>query len=193
MGAYQMQVVATGWSVYELTQSPMDLGIVGLVQFVPRVLLTLWAGGVADRFDRRRIAYVCTSIQLIACCLLAIGSSTHSLSRSTIFLLIAMIGAARAFEMPTMQSLLPSIVPAQRLPRALALSTAATQIAIIGGPALAGLLFLSGVTTVYWGAVLLFAWRPSCCGGCHPYREGANKERQGSRCSQGSTSSFQNL
>ncbi len=114
---------------------PMDLGIVGLVQFVPRVLLTLWAGGVADRFDRRRIAYVCTSIQWIACCLLAIGSSTHSLSRSTIFLLIAMIGAARAFEMPTMQSLLPSIVPAQKLPRALALSTAATQIAIIGGPA----------------------------------------------------------
>ena len=156
-GAYQMQVVATGWSVYELTGSAFDLGLVGLVQFVPKVLLTLWAGAVADRLDRRRIAMVCTLIQLVTCGLLAWGSGLGWLSREAIFGLIAIIGAARAFEMPTMQSMLPNIVDAAAFPRALAMSTAAIQIAIIGGPALAGLVFLTGVTNVYIVATCFFA------------------------------------
>ncbi len=157
VGAYQMQVVATGWSVYELTGSAFDLGLVGLVQFLPKVVLTLWAGAVADRLDRRRIAMACTFIQLITCGLLAWGSGLGWLSRETIFGLIAIIGAARAFEMPTMQSMLPNIVDAALFPRALALSTAAIQIAIIGGPALAGLVFLTGVTNVYLVATCFFA------------------------------------
>lgn len=156
-GAYQMQVVATGWSVYELTGNALDLGLVGLVQFVPKVLLTLWAGSVADRLDRRRIATVCTFIQLLTCAALACGSGLGWLSRESIFGLIAIIGAARAFEMPTMQSILPNIVDASLFSRALTLSTAAIQIAIIGGPALAGLVFLTSVTNVYIVATLLFA------------------------------------
>ena len=160
-GAYQMQVVATGWSVYELTGSAFDLGLVGLVQFLPKVLLTLWAGAVADRLDRRQIAWVCTAIQLITCGLLAWWSGLGWLSREAIFGLIAIIGAARAFEMPTMQSMLPNIVEGAAFPRALSLSTAAIQIAIIGGPALAGLVFLTGVTNVYIVATCFFAI--ACC------------------------------
>ena len=156
MGAYQMQVVATGWSVYDLTNNPFDLGLVGLVQFLPRVALTLWAGAIADKYDRRRIAFLCTIVQMIACGMLALGSWTEVLSREGIFGLIAVIGAARAFEMPTMQSMLPNVVPASHFPRGLAMSTAAMQIAIIGGPALAGLVFLAGVTSVYAVATLFF-------------------------------------
>ncbi len=156
-GAYQMQVVATGWSVYELTHSAFDLGLVGLAQFLPKILLTLWAGAVADRLDRTRIAMACTFIQLITCGLLACGSGFGWLSREAIFGLIAVIGAARAFEMPTMQSMLPNIVEATLFSRALTMSTAAIQIAIIGGPALAGLIFLTSVTNVYIVATLLFA------------------------------------
>ncbi|MCY2983046.1 MAG: MFS transporter [Planctomycetota bacterium] len=156
MGAYQMQVVATGWSVYVLTNNPFDLGLVGLVQFLPRIALTLWAGAVADRYDRRWIALICTLAQMLACGMLAIGNWQGFLSRELIFGLIAIIGAARAFEMPTMQSLLPNVVPATSLPRALAMSTAATQIAIIGGPAMAGLIFLAGLTAVYATATAFF-------------------------------------
>ena len=156
-GAYQMQVVATGWSVYELTGSAFDLGLVGLAQFLPKILLTLWAGAVADRLDRRRIAMVCTFVQLITCTVLACGSGFGWLSREAIFGLIAIIGAARAFEMPSLQSMLPNIVEANAFSRALAMSTAATQIAIIGGPALAGLIFVINVTSVYIVAACSFA------------------------------------
>ena len=151
-----MQVVATGWSVYELTRNPLDLGFVGLVQFLPRVALTLWAGAVADRHDRRLIAFLCTLVQMVACALLAIGSWSEVLTREAIFGLIAVIGSARAFEMPTMQSLLPNVIPLSAFPRGLAMSTAATQVAIIGGPALAGLIFLVGVTAVYAVAAIFF-------------------------------------
>jgi MFS family permease len=156
MGAYQMQTVATGWSVYNLTNSPFDLGLVGLAQFIPRIALTLWAGAIADRYDRKWIAMICALMQMTACALLAIGSWNDGLSREGIFGLIAVIGAARAFEMPSMQSILPNTVPVKAFPKALALSTAATQIAIIGGPALAGAIFLVGVTHVYAFATLLF-------------------------------------
>jgi MFS family permease len=156
MGAYQMQVVATGWSIYELTHNPIDLGLVGLAQFLPRVALTLWAGAVADRNDRRLIGFCCTFLQMLACAALAASSWTGVLSRELLFVLIALVGAARAFEMPTMQSMLPNILSPADFPRGLALSTAATQIAIIGGPALAGVIFLAGATAVYAVATLSF-------------------------------------
>ncbi len=156
MSAYQMQTVATGWTVYDLTGNPFDLGLVGLVQFLPRIALTLWAGAIADRYNRKWIAFLCTVVQLIACGTLAFGSWKQMLSREGIFGLIALIGAARAFEMPTMQSILPNTLPVGAFPRGLAISTAATQIAIIGGPALAGVVFLAGITSVYAVASILF-------------------------------------
>ncbi len=156
MGAYQMQVVATGWLVYELTGSALDLGLIGLVQFLPRVALTLWAGALADRHDRRRIAMLCMLAQLAACAALAAGAATHALSRAAILVLVAGIGAARAFEMPAMQSLLPRLVSARQLPRALAMSSAAMQTAVVGGPALGGLILLAGPAAVYGVAAAAF-------------------------------------
>ncbi len=151
-----MQVVATGWSVYELTGSAFDLGLVGLAQFLPRVLLTPWAGAAADKLDRRWITCVCTLIQCVACALLAFHSWRGTLSRELVFGLIAAVGGARSFEMPTMQSLLPNLVPSDMFARALAMSTAATQIAIIGGPALAGFIFVFSATAVYATAAAMF-------------------------------------
>lgn len=157
MGAFQMQVVATGWLVYDLTGRALDLGLVGLVQFIPRVALTLWAGALADRHDRRRIALACLLAQFTACGALAAGAWMQALTREHIFALVALLGAARAFEMPAMQSMLPRLVPALLLPRAMAMSSAATQTAIIGGPALAGAIFLFGAATVYTVATIAFA------------------------------------
>lgn len=156
MSAYQMQVVATGWSVYSLTGSALDLGLVGLAQFLPRILLTPWAGAAADRMDRRTIACICTLVQFIACAILAYHSWRGTLSRELIFSLIAALGAARSFEMPTMQSMLPNIVPTDIFARALAMSTAATQIAIIGGPAIAGAIYVVSPTAVYASASSMF-------------------------------------
>lgn len=156
MGAYQMQVVATGWLIYDLTGSALDLGLVGLVQFVPRVALTLWAGALADRHDRRRIALACLLVQFAACAALAAGAAAGALSRVAVFALVGTIGAARAFEMPAMQAMLPRLVPLRLLARALAMSSAATQTAIVGGPALAGAIILAGTAAVYGTATLVF-------------------------------------
>ncbi len=156
MGAFQMQVVATGWLIYDLTGSALELGLVGLVQFIPRVALTLWAGALADRHDRRRITLACLLAQFAACGALAAGAWMQALTREHIFALVGLLGAARAFEMPALQSMLPRLVPTLLLPRALALSSAATQTAIIGGPALAGAIFLAGAATVYAVATLAF-------------------------------------
>ncbi len=131
-------------------------GVVGLAQFLPRILLTPWAGAAADRLDRRGIVCLCTLVQFCACALLAYHSWRGTLSRELIFGLIAALGAARSFEMPTMQSLLPNIVPSDLFAKALAMSTAATQIAIIGGPALAGLIFVISATAVYATAATMF-------------------------------------
>lgn len=161
MTAYQMQVVATGWTVYELTNNPLDLGLVGLVQFLPRIALTLWAGRLADRYDRRKIALFSTATQAIACGCLAYASSVGALRSELVFLLIAIIGASRSFEMPSMQAMLPSLLTPKLFPRGMALSTAATQAAIIGGPALAGFVLMAGASMVYWVATLLFIFAAS--------------------------------
>src|SRR5438034_552872 len=116
--AYQMQAVAVGWQIYALTGSMLDLGLVGLAQFLPSVALLLVVGHVADRYDRRRIVGFCQLIEGGAAVLLAVLSASGRINEQAIFALIAVIGAARAFEMPTQQTLLPSLVPARLLSRA---------------------------------------------------------------------------
>src|SRR6516165_7546068 len=121
-GAYMMQGVAVGWQIYELTNNPFDLGLVGLVQFVPLVALSVVIGQVADRFDRRVVVATCQ-----------VGKAL----------------AARAFEMPSIHALLPGIVPVTLLPRAIAASVSAQQTAVICGPSLGGLLYMVSPTGVY--------------------------------------------
>ncbi len=142
--AYQVVAVAVGWQVYALTHSVFALGMVGLAAFLPQLLLTLPAGHVADRFDRRVVARTCQAAEGVTTALLAAGSWGGWLRPWGIFAAVAVIGAARAFEGPAMASLLPGVVPMEMLERATAASASAFQSAAIVGPALGGLLYAIG-------------------------------------------------
>jgi len=154
--AIQMQGVAVGWQIYALTGSAFYLGLVGLAQFLPMFLLTLAVGHTADRYDRRRIAAVCQIIEGLALACLAAGSFGGWLNKEAILATVFLVGAARAFEGPTMLALVPGLVPQGLIPRASAWSASANQTASIVGPALGGLLYAIGPTTVYAVAALLF-------------------------------------
>jgi MFS family permease len=147
--AYHMTAVAIGWQVYGLTGDVFDLGLVGLVEFLPQFLLTLVVGQVADLVDRRRIAAVCQCLQALALGLLLAGSLGGWLERGGIFGCVAAIGAARAFETPSLQALLPQLVEARQLPRMLAWSSSVWKTAMIVGPALGGLLSIAGSGLAY--------------------------------------------
>lgn len=154
--AFQIQAVAVGWQIYALTNSAFQLGMVGLAQFFPMVMLNLAVGHFADRHDRRRIVSVCQFVEASACCVLAVGSFTKFLTAPGIFAAVAVIGAARAFEGPTTQALVPGLVDEPLVPQAIALSTSAFQTASIAGPAVGGFLYALGVTAPYAVATALF-------------------------------------
>jgi MFS family permease len=154
--AFQVSAVAVGWQIYALTGSAFNLGMVGLVQFLPMVILTLAAGHVADRYDRRTIARTCQAIEGFAAAMLALGSFGSWLHTAGIFVAVAFIGAARSFEHPAMSALLPGLIPVSLLPKAAALSSSGIQAAIIVGPALGGLLYAAGPTLPYAVAASLF-------------------------------------
>ena len=153
--ANQMLMVALGWQIYDITSSAWDLGLVGLFQFVPALLLTLPAGHVADRVHRGRIFAACMLMQGAAALLLAAASHGGFATRELILAISVVLGVVRAFQMPAQQALGPLLVPTLLLPRAIALSAGGMQAAIICGPALGGVLYVTGATTVYvCGAVL---------------------------------------
>jgi MFS family permease len=160
--AFQVSAVAVGWQVYALTASPFHLGMVGLVQFLPMVLLTLVAGYVADRYDRRIIVCVCQGIEGCAMVALAVGSAGEWLQVGVIFAAVAFAGAARSFENPSLAALLPGLIHDGLLPKALALSSSAMQTAFIVGPALGGLLYAAGAPAPYAVAGLLFVLACVC-------------------------------
>jgi MFS family permease len=147
--AYQMLAVGVGWQIYALTGSALDLGLVGLVQFLPALLLVLVSGHVADRYDRREVVRVCQTIAAMAIATLAVLSTRGGITEHGIFALVALVGSARAFETPALQSLVPGLVPGTLLPRAVAASASANQSAVIIGPAAGGLLYIFGPTVVY--------------------------------------------
>src|SRR5512139_2947951 len=147
--AFQIQGVAVGWQIYALTGSAFYLGLVGLAQFLPMFLLTLVAGHVADRYDRRMIVRSCQVVEGLAAGVLALSTFAGWQSKESILALIFVVGAARAFEMPTTQALVPGLVPALLLPRAFAWSSSAFHSANIAGPALGGLLYGVGPTPAY--------------------------------------------
>lgn len=157
----QMLMVAIGWQMYDVTGSAWDLGLVGLYQFVPALLFTLVAGHVADRLHRGRIVASCMVAQaLVAGVLVAAtvgaGADGPWVSRELLLGVSVVLGLARAFQMPAMQSLTPNLLPAPLLARGLAFSSAGTQAAIIGGPALGGLVFVAGAQAVYALCALSF-------------------------------------
>ena len=156
-GGMQMLMVAVGWQMYELTGSAWDLGLVGLYQFAPALLLMLVAGHVADRVHRGRIVAACLLLQMGVAVVLVLSTHEGWVSRSVLLGLSVVLGMARAFQMPAQQALTPLLVPPAMLPRAMAFSSAGTQAAIIGGPALGGLIFIAGAGAVYASCAALFA------------------------------------
>ena len=155
-GAFMMQGVAVGWQIYELTNDPFDLGLVGLVQFFPLIAMSVVAGQVLDLFDRRVVAGVCQAGKALGALLLAVGTAQGWLGREAMFALLFLSGTARAFEIPTMHALLPGVVPTTLLPRAIAASASAQQTAVICGPSIGGLMYALGPAVVYATCTLMF-------------------------------------
>ncbi|HWV02303.1 MAG TPA: MFS transporter [Devosia sp.] len=156
--AFQGTGVAIGWLVYDRTRNPFDLGLIGLCQFLPMVVLTFVVGHVADAFDRRRIGFVCQIVEALTLCVLSVGVWQGWLSLPAIFVAVALLGSVQAFERPTMAALLPGIVPSDALPRAIANSTSVMQTALVIGPSLAGLLYGVGPVVPFVVSTAMFAF-----------------------------------
>lgn len=156
MSAYQVQSVAVAWQVYELTGSALDLGLVGLMQFLPRVLLMSFVGNAADRYDRRRLMLLAQAVQGATMVALAAATATGAISRELVFALVIVSGAARSLEHPATLALLPSLIAPSLVSRATAMSASANQAATIVAPAVAGFLYLMGATAVYVLTALAF-------------------------------------
>jgi MFS family permease len=137
----QIGAVAIGWQVYDLTGSAFDLGMVGLVQFLPTALLVFVAGHAADRFERRRVVQLCLLTEALTALFLAGSTAAGTITEVQIFIATFVLGIAGAFESPATSALLPLIAPQGSLQRATAISSGAAQIATIAGPALGGLAF----------------------------------------------------
>jgi len=154
--SYQIGAVAVGWQVYALTGSAFDLGMVGLVQFIPTAILVFVAGHVADRYDRRRVVQICQIAEGLTAAFLAWGSFTGWLGVSELFAAVAVFGTAAAFESPAAAALLPGVVPGGSLQKGTALSIGVWQAAAISGPALGGVAYAAGPVVPY--AVMALFW-----------------------------------
>jgi MFS family permease len=190
--ATMAMVVVIGWQVYDLArtdygmtprEAAFQLGLLGLVQFVPLAALTPVAGWAADRYERRLVARFANTIDLGICVALGIATATDSLSLPLLFGLAAMHGVARVFVGPAMAAIAPNIVPPALLPRAIAMSSIAWQSASVAGPALGGFLYAGDPALPYWvGAVCLAlttmligfirpVMPPPLAGKAHPLRQ----------------------
>ena len=154
--SWQMLAVAVGWHVYALTHDPLALGLVGLSEFLPFLCLVLLGGHVADHDDRRNVLVIAWSIE--ALCIGALLWLTIAGLRTVwpIYLVIATFGSTRAFYAPAMQAIVPTLVPREEFPRAVAINSTLFQIAVVTGPALGGVLYLLGPAVVFGVCLVLF-------------------------------------
>ncbi len=152
-----MQSVAVGWQVYELTHRPLDLGFVGLAQFLPGVLLFLVAGHSADRYDRRKLLTACYGGFAACSALLFMISYRQIRSVGLIYLVLVGVGIVRSFNWPVSRAILPQLVPEEAFANAVAWNSGLLQAAVICGPALGGLLYTAfrGASAVYMMAALV--------------------------------------
>lgn len=151
----QILMLAIGWRMYDLTGSAWDLGLVGLFQFVPALLLALPAGHVADQHHRGKVVSVCLAVVMAVALVLLAAHALAADSRALLLGVSLVLGGVRAFQMPAQQALTPLLVPPALLPRAMAFSASGVQAAIIGGPALGGAFYALGPGVVYGACVLL--------------------------------------
>jgi MFS family permease len=155
--AVQIQTVAVGWLVYDLTRDPLDLGLVGLSQFLPALLLVVVTGAVADRFPRRAILTVCLGIMALVSLGLMALTRIGVQDVTLIFALIAVFGAARAFYNPARQSIIANLVPAEQLSGAIAINSSTNQIGTICGPVAGGILYAINPVAAFAASLALFA------------------------------------
>jgi MFS family permease len=142
--AVQMMVIAVGWQVYHLTGRVLDLGLIGLSQFLPFLCLALFAGHAADVHERRVIIMLCLTAFLV-CALLLFGFARLAVASVwPIFGVLALLGVARAFLSPAAQSFVPNVVPLSVLGNAIAINSSANQVATIAGPSIGGLIYALG-------------------------------------------------
>jgi MFS family permease len=155
--ATQIASVAVGWQVYDLTRDPFDLGLVGLVQFAPALLLVLVTGVAADRFNRRIIVALCQAVECLCAAALLVLTLSGRIEVIQVFAVLFVFGIVRAFLNPAQQSLVPNLVPPEALASAIALSSSTWQFATITGPVAGGLLYGLGAPVPYAVAAALFA------------------------------------
>ena len=155
--AIQIVVVAVGWKVYDLTHDPMALGYVGLMQFLPAFLLVLVTGTVADRVSRRVIIVACFTVEAAAAVWLFMLSWMGSPSVAPIYIILLILGVARAFMGPAMQSVVPNLVPRAVLANAIGWVSSSWQVAAIGGPVAGGLLYGISEFAAFGTVVVLLA------------------------------------
>ncbi len=154
---FQIISLALAWQMYMLTRNPLDLGLVGLLQFLPKLFLVLIAGICVDKFDRRKILIITLSLQAILSFILLCASLDYiAMSKWLIFSICIGIGLCRTFDHPALQSILPDIVPKEMLPKAIASSASAMQIAIIAAPALGGFLYVYGANVTYFLTFIMY-------------------------------------
>ncbi|MBZ5487347.1 MFS transporter [Halomonas aquamarina] len=142
--AMQIQAIVVAWQVYAITRDPMSLAYVGLAQFLPMVVLLLPAGDVVDRFPRKRILQLSWAVQALCSALLLMLAQANHGRVTEFYAVLALFGCARAFTGPTLQSLLPNIVPRAQLAQAIALNSSIMKVAVISGPLLGGVLYALG-------------------------------------------------
>jgi len=154
--AVQIVSVSVGWQVYDITRNPLDLGFVGLLQFLPALLLVFVTGHAADRHKRRTLMAVAASVEALCAGFLIAFTLSGSGSVLPIFAALVVFGAARAFFNPAQSSLVVNLVPASELSNAIAWNSSAWQIAAIVGPVAGGLLYGVGPLAAYSTAAVMF-------------------------------------
>ena len=155
--AMEIISVSVGWQVYDMTREPFDLGLIGLTQFMPALVLTLVTGSIADQFGRRTIMIVCEAVSLVSALALALFTFAGLPSVLPVFVILVALGISRAFFGPASQSLAANLVPQEDLPNAIAWNSTSWQTASIVGPVAGGLLYGVSAMTPYVVSLVLFA------------------------------------
>jgi MFS family permease len=155
--ATQIVSVSVGWQMYDETRNPIYLGLIGLMQFLPSLVLVLVTGAVADRYNRRAITAFCIVLATLCSAALLLITVTGTFSPLPVFIILTVVGVERAFMAPAVASLAPNLVPAEVLSNAVAWNSSSWQTAAILGPVAGGLLYGVGASVAYAVAVVFFA------------------------------------
>ncbi len=153
----QIQVVAVAWQVYEITKSPIALGVIGLVQAIPRLIFSLVGGVVADAYDRRRLLLIVNTILASLSAILAISTRMGVINIGVIYLIVLLAAIASSFEFPTRQAIIPTLVPREQMADALSISMVLMQLTFVVGSAAGGFVIAwAGLANTYWIDVISY-------------------------------------